>query len=255
MTDDIQIVALEGVRLVQEEYGLTGPFKPCIAHILDGNIGSAGRHEAAFTIAMELRGQGLPEAEVTKVLEKWAAKVEWPQSRIRGAIHSAFKRKPGGAYQYFSPGLEKKPGGRYHDVLASICADVGCPDNCPPYMGERAPGLKKETEKRFEELGWPQHLQRKRQALAARVYQALCKLERQKGLYPGTQLFVTYRMLAEMTGANHTAIGKPLHFLASVGLIDFTPGSGSGPNARDKKSSRVRRRVPIPKPPNGEKGS
>jgi hypothetical protein len=66
-------VILEQTRLVAEEYKLpTAILKPCIATLLDGNLHTASRHDAAFTIGIDLRDRGLTLGEIEPLLRRWA---------------------------------------------------------------------------------------------------------------------------------------------------------------------------------------
>src|SRR4051794_21970145 len=96
-----QEAILATVREVAAEYGLdTTMLKPCIAFLLDGNIGGAGRHEAAFIIAIECRRIGLSETETQRVLTRWSPKIGYRTRAALRAITGAFRKNPGGSYKY-----------------------------------------------------------------------------------------------------------------------------------------------------------
>jgi hypothetical protein len=93
-------------------------------------------------------------------------------------------------------------------------------------------------------------LRRRRRAAAVDVYRGLCLLETDRGFAAGAPLLLSYQLLAERTGRCHQHIGDNLCELYTCGLLtEFERGSGSGPHARDRRASKVRRKVPIPPPP------
>jgi len=243
-----EIPALEATVLVAAEYGLrTADLKPCVALLLDGNLGGAERHKAAFIIAVECRRMGLEANACARVLRAWSRKIGYRERDAQRAVESAFRRKPNGDWLYPAPGLNKKPGTSYA-ILAPTCETVGCPANCPPFLKLRQ-GPKAETMQRFEQLGWPEELRRIRRAAAADVYRAICLIERQHGLSPGSPLFASYKKVAEFSGRDHSGIGRLLDVLWRISLLSvFERGSGSGPYARDRHASRIARMVPIPAP-------
>ena len=248
---EVQLRALEAVRPIADEYGLAaGALKPCIAWLLDGNIGGAQRHEAAFVIAIECRRLRLSETETGRVLARWAKKIGYCESDARRAIGNAYGKASGGKHwRYHAPGLEKKPGGLYDRVLGEICRDVGCPANCAPFQGLRR-GPRGEDLDRFEQLGWPIVLRRQRHAAAIDYYRAIFLLERKHGFGAGATLLTSYEQLARLAGRDKRHAGENLRVLLTRGLLsDFIPGSGSGPNARDRQPSRIARAVPVPNIP------
>lgn len=90
----LDLVALEAVRSVAAEYGIpTGQVKPCIAYLLDGNLPAAGRHEVAFTIAIELRRLDWSEDKVGEALAHWAQKIGYRVSDTRSALKGAFRKE------------------------------------------------------------------------------------------------------------------------------------------------------------------
>jgi hypothetical protein len=247
--NDVHMQALYAVRAVADEYGLaTANLKPCVAFVLDGNIGGAGRHEAAFVLALELRQMGLDERRAERVLNRWAGKLDYRRASVRGAIKSANKRNPDGSHKYHAPGLNKREGTRAHSVLAATCASVGCPVNCAPYSNLRR-GSASETFERFEQLGWPAILRKERHAAACDFYRAVCELERRRGFTPGSPLFASYSALAELAGRSPQHAGTNLELLSQRRLLAFFErGSGSGPHARDRRASKLARAIPIPSP-------
>ncbi len=245
---EMQMVALEAVNLVAEEYGIpTGDLKPCIAYVLDGNT-TASLRNCAFTLAIELRRLGRDASDVQKLLERWAKKVGFKQREVSGAVKSGFAKSSSGTWRYHPPGLQKKPGGRYAEVLGDVCAEVGCPANCPAFS-KKYQGPVKETYERFELRGWAGYLRRRRFRSDIDVYRAICRSEIRLQLAPGAQILTTYRQLAELAEVHYTTVGDALTRLHQLGLIEFKAGSGDGPHARNRVASRVRRVVPIPRAP------
>jgi hypothetical protein len=244
---EIQIRALEAVRLVADEYGFpTGILKPCIAFLLDGNIGDAARHEAAFVIAIECRRLGLSDDETKHILIRWAKKIGYNQRQACGPIRNAYLKNERGTWKYHPPGIQKKQGSGYERVLSEICAEVGCPANCAPFAhlnrGPRGQGFEQ-----FERLGWPRVLRKQRHAAAIDYYRAVCQLERQRGLAAGAPQLTSYRQLAELAGHDYRHAGDNLRVLYTRGLLtSFERGSGSGPKAGNRLPTRVTRAVPIP---------
>jgi hypothetical protein len=109
---ELQLRALEAVRVVAAEYELVAAnLKPCVAFLLDGNIGGASRHDAAFVIAIESRRLGLSEKETERVLVRWAKKIGYGQRQACGGIRNAYAKTPNGHWRYHPPGVQKKPGG------------------------------------------------------------------------------------------------------------------------------------------------
>lgn len=247
---ETQLRALEAVPIVADEYGLPqSGLKPCVAFLLDANVGGAGRHDAAFVIAIECRRLELSEAETEKVLVRWSKKIDFVPRQACKAIRSAYAKAPGGGWRYYPPGVGKKPGGRYAEVLGAICADVGCPANCAPFSGLHR-GPRGETFERFEHLGWPLVLRKQRHAAAIDYYRAICDLERERGFAAGSMLLTSYRQLGALAGRDARHAGENLRVLYTRGLLTkFERGSGSGPNARDRQPSRLARAVPIPNVP------
>jgi len=88
---------LEATRRVAHSYGLPASVvKPCVAFLLDGNLGATGRHDAAFVIAADLRGAGLDRAKVEAVLLRWASRIGYQQRRCQRAVASAFAKSTDG---------------------------------------------------------------------------------------------------------------------------------------------------------------
>jgi hypothetical protein len=246
----LDVVALEAIRPVVAEYGLpSSEMKPCIAYHLVGNLPLLiDRHKIAFTLAMELRRVGLEQEQVERHLARWANKIDYPQRQAQRAAKSAFMKRSDGGWRWHPPGLKKRPGTIYYETLGPICEAVSCPANCPAFAGKYQ-GPVRETFERFEQRGWPLHLRRRRMRAAIDVYRSLCQREKQLGLAAGVELLLSYDKQAVLAGCHRTTVGKALRQLAAEGLVLFEPGSGSGPSARDRKPSRVRRVVPIPLAP------
>jgi hypothetical protein len=243
------MAALESVRCVAAEYGLQpGDLKPCIAYHLDGKEPFCDRHKIAFAIAIELRRIGRTPKETEAALAVWASKIGYPVRHAQRAVKSAFAKTSTGKWRYHPPGLDKRPGTGYFETLQPICAAVGCPALCPAFAGKYK-GPVSETFQRFEQLGWPLYLRRKRWRAAIEVYRGICTREKQLGLAPGVGMLLPYNVLAEITGLHKTTVGPQYRRLEAEGLIQFEPGGGSGPYARDRKPSKVRRVVPIPASP------
>jgi hypothetical protein len=247
VTEDV-VPILETMRRVAEDYELQpGLVKPCVGYLLDGNLGGAARHDAGFIIAIDLRGAGLDQASVENVLERWAGLIGYRRRAAQGAVRSAFSTNADGSYRYHPPGLRKQEGTKYRTVLGPVCEAVGCPANCPPlrhtYVGHRGDGAD-----RFEELGWTGWLRAHRWRAACDIYLAICRLERFRGLPSGAPVRTSYERIAPMAEVNARTVGRELYRLETLGLISFNPGSGSGPRARDRVGSLVRRVIPIPRP-------
>jgi hypothetical protein len=247
--DDITVKALQALRMMRLDYGLPKLGKPCVAYVLDGNLGAA-IHKAAFIIALECRDLGCDEKEAIRILTRWAPRVEFRQSRIPGIVRSAYATVPGGAWKYHAAGVTKRPGSHAHEVLAGTCETLGCPANCPAFeKAHRGPGG--EGVEQFELLGWPGYLKRKRHGVAIDVYRALCEFEGIHGFAHGSQLRISYRVIAKITGrSDASSVGDNLDRLLDHGLLaEFVRGSGSGPHAHDRQASIVSRCVPVPPVP------
>src|SRR5262249_1126122 len=104
-----------------------------------------------------------------------------------------------------------------------------------------------------EGLGWPRFLKAKRQNGAVDVYQAICALEKKRGLGNGALVRTSLRQLAEE--AQRTNVRPALHALVAEELIDWNIGTGSGPHAKDRMPSEIRRSVPIPTPVSAAKAT
>lgn len=237
--------ALEAVRLVAPEFGLdASDLKPCVAYLLDGNLGGAGRHDAAFVLGLELRRMGLNEHEMEQPVRQWARGLDYGEREAVRNARDAYKKRGDGTYRYFPPGLKKGP--RATSVLGAICTDVGCPEQCPPLATLRR-GSKQESFQRFDQLGWPAVLKRARLRSAVDVYWALCELELVRGFSCGNRLYVSYEQLEEKADVSKSTVRRSLMKLGEYGLVAFTPGLGrSGP--RNRWASEVSRVVPIPSP-------
>lgn len=246
--DDV-VGLLEAVRLVAKEYGIpTGELKPCIAQLLDGNLGGAARHDAAFVIAVEMRELLGEKERVRAVLERFGAKVGpgFGPARVRSALQSAYAKKPTGEWRYARPGLRGgRPGKRYASVLAETCVAVGCPQYCPPFT-TLYQGSRENSFEVFVRLGWRRALHRSRHPSAALVYEAIVERERQIGAADGARIYVSFEQLAQMAGVAKSTVRRSLNELTALGLIHFERGGGSGQYARDRKASQVQRVIPIP---------
>jgi hypothetical protein len=246
---DYCVPALEALGPVASEYGLPNLKKPCVAFLLDGNIGGAARHEAAFIIAVELRALGLTENEAERVLTRWAKKVGFSRRRATQPIKNAYAKTASGTWRYYAPGVIKRAGTLAFNVLQPVCADVGCPANCPAYREIHA-GPRRESFERFERLHWPEALRRERHAAAVEYYRAVCQLERDRGFACAAEIKTSSRQLAEIAGRDRRHALENMRILFTRGLLSkFERGSGSGPRAYDRKPTIVVRAVPIPNPP------
>lgn len=246
---ETQELALSALALVAAEYEIPDLRKPCIAYLLDGNAGGAERHDQAWLVAVAMRDLGLSEKETGRVLDRWAKKICYPVHEARRPLKNAYAKTPSGGYRYHGPGLVKKPGTKAHTVLAQICADVGCPANCPAFQHvERGP--KGQTFRHFERLGWPEALRRRRNGAAVDIYRAICDLEYARGFAAGTTLLTSTRQLADLAGRDRGHVLENLRVLHVAGLLrHLKRGSGSGPNAADRQPTEVARAVPIPTVP------
>jgi hypothetical protein len=245
---DDAIRALEALSLVRGEYGLPDLRKPCIAYVLDGNLGGANRHDAAFVLALELRALGRTQAQTDELLVGWAEKIGYSHNAATKATRSAYMKGPGGEYKYFSPGRTKKPGSAAAKVLSPTCETVGCPANCPAFKSLHV-GPKGEGYQRFVRLGWPEALQRIRRGAAVQTYAGICELERKLGFASGSPIIASTKQHSEHSGHSRRHVPDNLAFLYEIGLLwAYGPGGGSGPNARDRKATTVARFVPIPRP-------
>jgi hypothetical protein len=240
VTADLDMLALEAVRPVAAEYGIgTADLKPCVALVLDGNIGGSARHECAFVIAMELRRLGWPPAKIEAALTRWARKIGYSEHEARRAIRGAF-----GPRGYYPPGLTKRLGTSYERVLAPTCAHVGCPQNCPPFRG-RVRSVRREGVETFRRLGWPAVLRRRRQNAALATYEAICSLELLNGVQRNEPLLTSYRQLARMIETPHWSTARRgLVTLDRHGLLTYKPGKARTPADPSREPSRIWRIAP-----------
>lgn len=243
---DDHLGPLLACRTAAETYQLRSELmKPCIAALLEGQFGDGGRHQWAFVLAMELRGNHeLGEREVEMRLRQWASRWEIPQRYVNDAIKSAFK-KDKGLFKYKPPGLLK--GTTYRQVLQPTCDTVGCPANCPAFSKKYA-GLPTETFEKFERMGWPAWLKRQRFRTAIDVYQGICLRERQLALTNGVDLFINYRQIADLGGCSAGSVRSSLEVLAGLGLIEFKTGEKRSQGFKGK-ATEVKRVIPIPPVP------
>jgi hypothetical protein len=222
--------------------------RPCMGFLLDGNTGGANRHDALFTLACFLRdaldNDGAPRKrdDVLATITITAARMGYTPGKARHAARQATQSAysgQGDGYRYHSPGFRNKPNGKFAAVLGSTCHELGCPQTCPAFRSV-ATGMPGETFARFEQMGWPKEFRGK----AVDVYRVLCALERERGIGKGGLIRTSLRQVAEKTH-----MSNPRHALRALethGLIDWKVGSGSGPNAGDRRPSEIRRVVPIP---------
>jgi hypothetical protein len=114
-------------------------------------------------------------------------------------------------------------------------------------------GVGPEDFARFRLLGWPEYLQSQRHYAAIKVYQAVCLIEQGREFRAGSELRVSHQQIADVAAVDRKTVGRCLPLLAEDqhGLIEYEPGSGSGPNAKDRVASKVKRRLAIPSPPPG----
>jgi hypothetical protein len=240
----VNIRALESVVQMAAEYRLPqGELKPCVAYILDGNLGAAARHEAAFILGLECRRMGLTEERALGVVRAWARRIDYNPRTAASSAAAAWKRKANGDFKYHAPGRTK---GRVATaVLDPICRDVGCPEQCPPLQRTRRPSGRGD-EMLLHEYGWTQLLQRRRMLGALQTYRAICVREAELEWVPGRPFHVTHQQLAERAvHGDKKAVARHLRLLADLGLIQYEAGSGA-PGAR--RASVVARVVPVPRP-------
>jgi hypothetical protein len=252
MNPDRGIDALASVRLVAADYGFaTADLKPCIAFLLDGNIGGAARHEAAFVIAIECRRMGLSAGDTHDVLRRFASRIGYGHRDAARAVDSAYRKDAKGNYRYHPPGVTKKPNTLYGRLLGPICADVDCPARCAPLAArQHGPGPIRFED--FERLEWPNLLRRSRHAALVDWYRAVCRIEEERGFAAGAPLYASYQQLAQHAGRDPSKAGISLDMLLALGLLsEFHRGSGDGPRARNRRASVLRRYVPIAAPPLG----
>lgn len=240
---------MEAVNPMSRKLGVAS-LPPCVAYHLDGNeLHDARRHAIAFSLAMALREPLVADrARMEQAVAMWANSIGYPTTKSAKAVTSALRRTAKGDWQWYAPGLKKKTGSLYAEALGPICASVGCPANCPPYANSYS-GPSTETYDRFVQRGWSSQLRRERFYVADEVYKAICVIERRLKFAPGSRLYTTYDKLALIAGCHKTTVGRALLKLAALGVIEFEPGSGSGPHARDRRASVIRRVVPIPPTP------
>lgn len=239
---------LEAVRHVATQFALAEhDVKPCVAALLDGNLGGASRHEAAFTLAIECRRMGLTKEATRVLLHRWAAAIGYSRRSVERPIESAFRRNPNGEYKYHPPGLHMPEGGVYARVLGPFCLDVDCPRHCAPFTKRRGADFRDEGFTRFRALGWPQYLRSRRYLAAVETYRAICWREEQIEWPPGSAFHVTHEQLADRSGGNRRSVARHLVELGEIGLITYDAGSGE--KGKKRRASTVRRVVPVPPAP------
>jgi hypothetical protein len=246
VSEDASIRVLEALPRMQNEYGLTKLRKPCVAVLLD--LGAADRHQAAWLIAVEVRDSGYDEEVAERVLRRWGKRIGYSEHDAVRPIRNAFLRDGGGQWKYHGIGLTKKPGTWASNVLSPICESVGCPARCPAFM-RLAEGLDREGYEAFDEIGWTAFFRKKRRAAAADYYKAICTLEEERRFRPGSPLFTSSRHLATLARRDQRHAKENLELLRAHGLIEYRPGSGSGPHAKDRVAGFVQRAIPVPRLP------
>lgn len=237
----VDVAALESIGLVRDLYQVRVD-KPCVAWLLAGNPPTASRWKVAFTLAADLRGGGVDQPTVERVIRKWALRIGWSPREAHRAVAGAFRTKPNGEFVYHPPGITKKPGTHHHEVLNDLCAAIGCPNQCPAFAGTRR-GQRAETYQRFVALGWPERLGRLRYRLAAETYRAICTREAELGFAPGAPLHTSHEQLARLGQLDRKTVARHLHALALLGLIHYQPGCGE---KNQRRASKIQRVTPIP---------
>ena len=225
--------------------------KPCVAFLLDGNIGGASRHDAAFVIAIECRRIGLTKMEAEAVLTRWAYKIGYSSRSATRAIRSGYGKKPDGTWRYYPPGVTKKPGSKYESVLGATCIDVGCPANCAPFANVHR-GLRATWAiSHFEHLGWPKALRKIRHAPPPTITAPSVSWSSSVASRPARRCSRPTRNSQPSPERDRRHAGDNLDvLLRTLGLLrKFERGSGSGPHASDRVASRVVRADPIPPVP------
>jgi hypothetical protein len=217
-----------------------------VAVLLDGYVDE--RHKAAYLIAIEWRRLGVSREDALAGLKRWAKAVGITKTReLEGTIRGVWSKHSNGQYRWHPPGLKSK--GKWGYMLQPTCDLVGCPQNCPAFSSVYGAGA--EDFKRFCKLGWPEYMEGRRLYIAPKVYRAICVIEEDWNFRSGAPLHVSHQQIAKPVGLERRNVSRNLPHLAELELIAYTPGSGSGPNAKDRIASEIARMIPIPSPPVG----
>lgn len=222
-----ELKQLEDFERTASRYRLPQHVKPCILRLLDGNepLQTLENWKVPCIIACELRRVGHTRSQVEKRLERWQ---KARPSEVQSAVRAAFEKE----YEFGCPTLE----------ALGICLYKTRYD-CPWFAQIPRKNEATYNQRDFYRYGWPRTLKCSEQC----IYFALREIEKKRGMPSGTQLFVSERQMAEVTGLCRKTARTGLRALKQKGLIEFKSGQ------RHKHygiAGEIRRIIPIPKPKN-----
>ena len=225
---------VEDARVVSSglsgQTGIPGPhFKPCVMLMLKkqfcrGEI--PNRHEVAVVISSELVRLSLPQDQVIRVLENWDEEnlTCIGYREVERTVETATRQQ----YNYSCR----------HRILKTFC--IG-PENCP-YTSLKSQRKPRGSFRDFIRYGWPKHLKPVQINL---YWMAINEIEIRRGVGIGGRIFASHRELANICGCNARWVGKHLHELAALTLIQYNPGV---PRKWEGKASEITRVRPVPVP-------
>jgi len=221
---------LESASRVSQLHDLNaGELRPCIGRLMDTPLLKGGfpqRNEACLIIASELRRIGKDEEKTFEILREWNQKNINPlrDSEIESAIRTAFRKE----YNYSC----------WNANLKEFCIE----DSCPFAKYVRGRQGKYFNNRMFLQYGWQNILSN---SVKCVYYMALPELERRLGVGAGGLIIANQKRIADLAGVSKKSVRQALKELARVGLISYEPGV---PRKWERKASRIRRIIPIPKP-------
>ncbi len=204
--------------------------RPCVAAMLADNTLSKhtypGRDECAFAIACEFAKAGFSERTILNHLESWNSALPMPMSQDNLEKKAAGAIRKRGKYFYSCN----------HSALSHFCIGEQC-----QFMPRSKSSWKPYDERLFFRYGWPRRLN-----LGSRfLYLCIIELEHLYGFAAGSSLYVSFRLMNQVSGMSKATVSTSLEELQNTGLITFLPGRKGG---NSKTATEIVRTIPIPVP-------
>ena len=234
---DARSAHLKLSRAVRDEYGLPTLGKPCVAYALDGNLGAAARHKAAFVIAIECRALGLTRTRPAMCSANGHARSDTRSGSRMSVLFATLRKDRRAAAGATTPPESSRSRARTpFEVLGPVCAELGCPANCPAYAGRPPAAYADKGSNSSTGSAGPIGSAVAATTVPIDVYRALCDSSTNADSPPGHPSSQATRNSANSPGRSRTprrqqpSPPRPVNGL----LAEYEPGSGSGPHAHDR---------------------
>lgn len=222
---------LEASQRAVRNLHLPDVMKPCLTAILDLGVEDR-RNNYCYALGCELRRVGYELRKAKGIIEEWSQALSrpLPLNEVQSCLKSAYRD-------------DTKNYGCNSELLAAYCVgqDLCFFHKALTRSGTRAGSLFEYVTKMWLPVLTPSE--------GIMIALIIPMMESRRQIARGAWLTVTYREIKRYMGYSLGTVHNALHRLHEKGLIELTPGEPM----KGKKATKIRRILPIPKPPKDQK--